>query len=295
MTSDGQFQNIALNDDRGDGTLNSLVCFTPREPGEYVVRARSFWQQQYGSYNLLVQPASALRRQAAARELTVGEESPGRLGCDSAVDTTDNVAYDLWSFHAEAGQVLQISMNSEELDPLISLGQMRGDQFVQLATDDDSGDGLNSLLRFIPEATGDYYIRARTYQPEQYGGYQLMIQSTALTSTEQQRIAQRQNGWVIPGQIAAESATPYRDFRFEAQRNKSYTVRAISDEFLPLVDIGQLGANGQLTPVDFFGRDERTSNIAQIPANRSGGQYIVRVSVPPGGSGNFQVIISENQ
>lgn len=288
---DGQTQEIAINDDRGDGTLNSLVCFTPRASGEYIIRARSFWREQYGEYDLLAQPAATGRQSAAAHPLTMGEEQVGRLNCDSPVDET---AYDLWSFQAEAGQVFQISMNSEELDPLISVGQMRDGRFVEVAMDDDGGDGLNSLLRFVPNQSGEYLIRARTYAPEQYGSYQLLTQSSSLISLSQQPVARRQNAWVVSGDIASEGATSYVDYNFAPRRGRSYTFRAIANDFAPIIDIGVLDDDGHITPINFYdGASGRATWSADLPADRPNGRYVVRVSAPTGAAGHFELVINQ--
>ena len=44
-----------------------------------------------------------------------------------------------------------------------------------LASDDDSGEGTNSLLTFTPTTTGDYFIDAGTYNDDTTGSYHLFV------------------------------------------------------------------------------------------------------------------------
>lgn len=111
------------------------------------------------------------------RALAIGENFNSAL--DNADSTLESNAapYELWSFRADGGQPLEISMTSQELDSYLEIGRIRNGQFEELASNDDRGDGtLNSAIRVIPPETGEYIIRARAFWGEQYGTYELSVQ-----------------------------------------------------------------------------------------------------------------------
>jgi hypothetical protein len=292
---DGRFEEIASNDDRGDGTLNSMVRFTPEETGNYVIRARSFWQEQYGAYELLVQSAASLPAAVAVpRPLALDEQRVSTLGPDSPVDTEGGgYSYELWTFQAAAGQRLHLSMASYDFDPYLVVGRMRDGRFEEIVSNDDRGDGtLNSQVRFVPQEAGEYMIRARSYGAEQYGNYLLMVQSTASVAARVP-IDRAASAWVLQGEISTEDgAQNYADFEFPAARGRRYSVRAVSTGFSPIVDVGLLRDGGGLAEVDFFGARDREPNAAEFSAGNRG-RYIVRVTAPALSGGSFDLIISE--
>lgn len=288
----GSFEELASNDDRGNGTLNSMVVFVPEATGDYAIRARSYSPQSRGAYELLVEPV--VRAAAVARPLTLGESIVATLGPSSPFDLEGGYSYELWSFQATAGQRLQLSMSSYNFDPYLAVGRMSGGRFVEIANNDDRGDGtLNSLLRFTPAESGEYTIRARTYNGEQAqdGSYQLLVQPTAPV-TASVPVAPRANSWVLQGEFTSEGEANFTDFQFEAVRGRRYSVRAISNDFTPIVDIGIADDSGQLREVSFFGSSDRAMNTAEFSAEQRG-RYIVRVSAPALSSGHFDLIVNE--
>jgi hypothetical protein len=290
-----EFEQIEFNDDRiGGGTFDSMLRFTPEEAGEYVIRARSYAPGQYGAYELSVVPTASLSTaRATPRPLTIGNPVPGSLGPDSPVDVQGSgVSYDLWTFEAQAGQPVQVSMGSYSFDTFLAVGRMQNGRFNQVAENDDRGDGtLNSLLRFTPAESGEYTVVARSYAPEQWGDYELVAQTSTIATAPTP--VERSATLVHQGQISGEGGPRYVDFEFEAARGRRYNVRAISTEFIPIVDIGTQ-SDGQLSPVDFFdpAATDRVQNRAEFTADRRG-RYVVRVSAPALSSGQFDLIVTE--
>jgi hypothetical protein len=259
-----------------------------------MIRARSYAPGQYGAYQLSIVPTSSLpTARPTPRPLTIGNPMPGSLGPDSPVDAQGSgVSYDLWTFQAEAGQPVQVSMGSYSFDTFVAVGRMQNGRFEQIAENDDRGDGtLNSLLRFTPAAAGEYTIVARSYAPEQWGDYELVAQTATITTAPIP--FERSTTLVHQGQISGEGGPRYVDFEFEATRGRHYSVRAISTEFIPIVDIGTQ-SGGQLSPVNFFdpAATDREQNRAEFTAERRG-RYVVRVSAPALSSGQFDLIVTE--
>ncbi len=290
----GEFVEIDRNDDSG-GTFNSMLRFTPDATGDYEIRARSFGAGQYGAYDLVVRPFVAPPA-AVLRPIAIGELSNGSLTAESPADD-NGVAYDVWTFEAEAGQRLQISMNARNdsnLDTYLLLGRMVDGEFQQIDSNDDRGDGtFNSLLRFYPTESGAYAIRARSFGQGQYGDYDLQVQLTPFVVGSMERIERNANAWMRHGALTAEANGDHVDFEFQAARGKSYSVRAISNDFLPVVDVGLMGREGA-TEVDFYDgpASEREPNVVEFRADNRG-RYVLRVSASSLANGSFDLIVNE--
>lgn len=70
------------------------------------------------------------------------------------------------SFSAAAGATYRIETRNDESGVDTVLELYAGDGTTIVATDDDGGGNLASRIKFIPDATGTYYIKVR-----RYGGY----------------------------------------------------------------------------------------------------------------------------
>jgi hypothetical protein len=304
--SGGQYQEIASNDDRGDGTLNSMVRFQADRTGDYAIRARTFGAGQYGAYQLLVRPYT--QHAVVTNALNIGQTVNGSLTEETATDS-DNVPYDVWTFHADAGQRLQISMSAAQgssLDTYLVVGRVNGGEFHEIASNDDRGDGtFNSLLRFVPPDTGEYTIHARTFSSDSYGAYQLSVTANPFVVSSPQSIDARANAWSQQGDLT--DTVDHMDFEFHPDHGKRYSVRAISDDFTPVVDVALLGSGGHVTEVNFFDYNAANSNqtgassadantrpseVAEFRADAQG-RYIFRVSAANLKPGHFSLIVTE--
>lgn len=72
-----------------------------------------------------------------------------------------------YTIELQADETIQISLESTEFDPYIELFDEDGDS---IASDDDGGEGLNSLLIFTAPSSGTYTIRVRSFAGDSPGG-----------------------------------------------------------------------------------------------------------------------------
>ena len=87
----------------------------------------------------------------------------------------------LYSIDAQAGQLLIISMQADDFDPLVRI-QQNGQE---LASDDDSGGGYNAQLGYLVPASGSYTISAESsYSGSGEGSFMLNVDETAPTVIE---------------------------------------------------------------------------------------------------------------
>lgn len=153
---------LAVNDDAGDGTLNSALDFSPESSGDVFVEVKGFGDSYVGGYTVNATgaraPTDAVRSDRNTNaSLTVGRDTAGTL--DFAGDK------DWYRVHLQAGQSYRFSLNGGEGDgalgdPLIAI---HGADGAEIATDDDGGPGLNSYLEFTAPSSGTYFVEARAF------------------------------------------------------------------------------------------------------------------------------------
>lgn len=170
------WQELASDDDGGEDT-DARIRYTLPADGEYVVRATSFGEST-GAYTLAVRERATSTRPAQARPVTAGQTVTGELDEEDPVLETDSSFYEMWTYQGRAGEQLRISMNADAFDTYLAIGQMDGDEFEEIATMDDGGDGTNSLLEVTLPADGEYVIRANSFSADETGEYTLRVEST---------------------------------------------------------------------------------------------------------------------
>lgn len=84
----------------------------------------------------------------------------------------DGSAYVEHSIRLEAGQQVDISLESDDFDAYI---QVRDPNNEVLGEDDDSGGGTNAHLTMLAPSAGRYTILANSYGPNEYGDYTLHV------------------------------------------------------------------------------------------------------------------------
>lgn len=163
---------LATNDDSGD-TLNSRIVFSPTQSGTYTLRVTSYSDDGRGAYTAAVEelpPLPAPITTPTGTETTEWSVFAGEL-TDS--DPTDGGHYKDYAVTLTAGQPAIISLSSDAFDALVKVYSERDADPV--ASDDDTGGNLNSLLVFTPETDGTYYIRVTSFDAGSTGAYTLRI------------------------------------------------------------------------------------------------------------------------
>jgi hypothetical protein len=139
---------LGYDDDSG-GDLNSYLAAILLTNGTYYLVLTRFGEgggDSFGDFEAVLSP------EVAEGELHCGETVSGTLA-----DFEDYVDY--WTFDLTDNDTVTLSMQSPpgELDPYLVL---YGAGFNELAADDDSGGGFNSLIENLPVSAGHYQIEA---------------------------------------------------------------------------------------------------------------------------------------
>lgn len=180
------------------------------------------------------------------------------------------VEMNYYSFEAEAGVLYAVSLTSDAFDTYLHIFDADN---VEIASDDDSGDGLNSFLTFTAPADGTYTIGLDSFTDNAQGDYVVSITHT--TS-------------VILNFLTADN--PTNTETLDVQEGTMYFVSLNSEEFDTYLSI--LDENG----VEIAANDDSggTLNSVVVFTATSTGTYSINVSsYVEGATGEYNVLIGE--
>lgn len=192
----GSFQEIARDDDGGNGTNSRLEVRLP-EDGTYVIRAAALRQATTGAYTLTLNGGRATNDSGydepidpvygdpnpvydsrGGGPIAAGDRVRGRLS--SSDPTLDNgAAFHLYTYQGRRGERVTITLRSTDFDAMLVLGLRGGRHGVGtvLTRDDDGAGGRDSRIDFTLPNDGEVVIRVNPLLPET-GEYQLEVESS---------------------------------------------------------------------------------------------------------------------
>ena len=160
------------SDDSGGANANALMTFMPSTSGVYYLEARG-WSDtgQYTLSTALVDDFSA--DTGTTGVLRFGDTVSGRL--ETAGDN------DWFRVSLAEGQTYTFALSGATAEPLVDTRVVLHDVSGRaLASDDNGGPGLNSLLTYTPSNGGTYYISAEGWGT--LGSYTLIASGSADTT-----------------------------------------------------------------------------------------------------------------
>jgi subtilisin-like proprotein convertase family protein/subtilisin family serine protease len=150
--------SLSFNNDSGL-THNSRIFYTPTTTGTYFLDAQEFSNDAFGTYKVIV------NSNPTAAALTLGTPQLGTIGFVGEVN--------LYSVSLTAGVTYAFAIDGTSLtDPYLELLDSSG---TTAQSDDDSGEGLNSFLKFTPTTSGTYYLAARESGNNATGSYSATV------------------------------------------------------------------------------------------------------------------------
>lgn len=289
------------NDDDGSGSYNSRLNITFPENGTAQVYVTSFSRNAVGAYQLLVERTGEATN--VANNTTPGQAPPiaaqqlsGELAQgDSQLQSGEFI--DTFPLQGVAGQVVEISLASQQFDTYVAISGPNG--FQEYNDDDTANNTRNSRLLTTLPANGEYTIHVTSYAAGEVGAYQLNIgpgqattASDALAGGGGQTFAsgQTMNGELAAGDTTLRSGEFIDTYNFQGTAGERVVIDMRSttiDPYLLLV-----APSGAQEDNDDVSASDRNARIETTLAET--GQYrIGATSYQPGESGAYVVTLQQ--
>lgn len=171
---------LAFDDDGGRG-FNSRIVFTPTTSGLYTVEARDFGNNNAGTFRLRA-AADDFRNTAegvgpAGNVITNGTPDTGVLNYGSDADVFSTVLISGLTYSIQ--QRGAATADGTLADPFLYL---LNSVDTVLASNDDAGVGLNSLISHTAGFTGTHFLQARDFLDNSTGSYEVSVSAGVATN-----------------------------------------------------------------------------------------------------------------
>ena len=282
---------IASDDDGlGEGT-DSRLRFTANGDGVYVLRARPLSGLDGGAYALTLTERPRARPAPRPARIRVGQSLQGRLTATDP-ESDDGGTYDAFVVRARSGERFAITLTAEDFDPIVRVGRMEGQTFIELAMNDDGPDtGLNSRLVFTAPEAGEYVIRATPLNGSGEGAYTLALaEGPAPAPASPIEIGATVQGELTASDGKSESGRAADAYRFSGREGQRIRIDMSSSDFdtyLQLFDDNRLS----LAEDDDGGAEGTDSRLTFTLA--ATGSYIVEARAFSEDTGNYALTITE--
>jgi hypothetical protein len=175
----GEDNVLAENDDGGDGT-NSRISFVPETTGDYTLRVVPLANDGHGAYRATAEMAPALPpplTQFQRMSAVVFRVYEGALTNTDGEGGNNGARVDDYLVHFDTNQERLIMLDSigGAFDTVVQILRADRRESEPLASNDDSGGTLNSLLQFKAEEAGDYVVRVTSFAVDGRGRYRLRV------------------------------------------------------------------------------------------------------------------------
>lgn len=279
-------QQVAFNDDGGQG-LNSLIeDFTLPTSGTFTIVARSFGNRGRGDYTLSLSTGTAQPPPQGSGTIAIGQTVTGSI----------NESQQTWTFSGSAGDVISIEMNSTDFDTYLELNGPNGQQVTR---DDDGGPGLNSFINgFALPTSGTYTIIARSFANAGRGTYTLTLTAggvvvpTATPFPTQPPPPSSDRGTIEVGQTVTGSLNQSQEtWTFSADAGDVITIEMNSSDFDTYLELND--SDGQQVTRDDDGGPGLNSLINGFRIPRTGRYTIIARSFGNGGSGSYTLTLTQ--
>jgi plastocyanin len=162
-------------DDDGAGGTDSEVKMTFREAGVYTIRVNSLSAGEKGAYTLMLEDGPVSTPAVSQGNLRLGNSVTGALSDDDPT-LDDDSHYDLWTYRGESGETIRITLRSDDFDSYLSFGEMDGEDFTEMESDDDGAGGTDAKLTVTLSRDGEYLVRVNSLSEGETGDYTLLLE-----------------------------------------------------------------------------------------------------------------------
>lgn len=246
---------------------------------------------------LLIGAVSAWQAPVHAQgELRKGDTGRGTLSTsDSKLD--DDSFYDMWTYRAQAGESVKITLRSTDFDAYLAVGRMDGDQFESDETDDDGAGGTDAELKTTFQEPGVYHIRVNSLGAGEKGAYTLLLEegpvSTPAVSMGTLSIGSSVSGSLSEDDPTLDDDSHYDLWTYRGRSGETVRLTLRSDDFDAYLSFGTVDGE------DFDEMDSDDDGAGGTDAKLSvtltnDGEYSVRVnSLSEGETGQYTLLLEQ--
>ena len=177
---DSSGEEIAYDDDSA-GNLNAKIQdFTLPADGTYTIQATSFGSFVTGSFTLTLESGTGVQ---PTPEATTTASNGGAISLNERVTgtLTETDSHVYYTFEGETGQVVTVTLESNDFDAYLTLLRPDGDT---IATDDDSAGNLNArIANFSLPESGTYTLVVSGSSGFSTGSFTLSTATAAVQPT----------------------------------------------------------------------------------------------------------------
>ncbi|MBN8590864.1 MAG: PPC domain-containing protein [Anaerolineae bacterium] len=265
---------VLETDDDSAGNLNAQIEFTLPADDTYTIEVGSFFDGARGAYNLSLSDAAVVvvptPEPSGDGQIALGETVEGEL--------TRRQGTLEYTFEGEAGQVITISQHSDDFDSFVRLLGPDGEELI---SDDDGGDGFDSLISAyaLPE-NGTYTISAESLGGGGSGSFTLTLDSVDLESIT--------FGDSIDGRLSREGERLL--YSFEGEAGDVVIISLSSEDFDTYLTLNEPGGDFPLAENDDTNGTDSLVGPITLPSD---GLYQIEVrAYSDGAIGRFQLNLS---
>lgn len=282
---------LASDDDGlGEGT-DSRLRFTATQDGTYVLRARTLSGVEGGAYTLSLTEREPAPPTPPLGSIKVGDTETGAIASGDA-ETEEGLPYDAWGFTGRRGERISIALDSEAFDPVVRVGRMNGEDFAELAMNDDgSGTGLNSRLMFSPPEDGRYVIRVTPLNASGAGAYTLTLaQGPQPPAARRIALDEEVDGALTDEDAKTDAGAPVDAYSFQGREGQRVRIDMSSSDFDTFVELFDDTRTSLGTDDDGAAEGTNSRLIFTLPRD---GEYIVEARGFSAATGDYSLKITE--
>ncbi len=305
LNSDGDL--VAIDDDTGDGVGALISKFTLPETDTYTVQVSSYHADETGEYTLSLNETPVMH---PAEQLALGERIRGELTDDDEQFDTGQ-RFDAYSFAAQAGQAVALTVRSKAFDSYLWL--LNEDERIITVNDDAESAavpgkgfyvmpgrdghpgpvlflgrdlGQTSQIVFFPPVTGTYTVLAGSRDAGGEGKYSLDIATVAVPENVRSgSIADGASGELNSSDYQLSTGQYVDVYTFSGEQGQSISILLNSSSFKGLLRI--FDSEGNLV------REATSIENFILPA--TGTYYLWVSSIFNGSTGEYSLSFSKDE
>lgn len=235
------------------------------------------------------EPAAA--QSSTPMALPMGQSVRGTLS-SSDLRLDDASYYDLYLVNTSAGERVRVTLESNDFDAYLSLGQgTSANDFSFVSANDDGASGTDSRIDFVSEG-GAYLIRANSLSSGSTGAYTLTVSSRgggAAPSVQTIGGGQTVRGSLSGSDAVLSDGSYYDTYRFRGTAGDRVRVTMRSGDFDTYLAVGTEASPTMETDDDGAGGTDSQVTMT-LPST---GWYVIRAnSLYSGATGSYSLSVS---